>query len=342
MALPKAVQLAVKAADDAYAGAYVQPVDQHLQPEGTPADTAGVVDILPTEQAQTDVPAENTVAAEVQTPKAEPDYKQMYNTLRGKYDAEVPALAAQVKNLGTDLSDTQSVLSALNSDGEFQPAAKVELLTESEIENYGPELVEIMRKAAREEFQPYIDGLQQQNSNIHKQLGTVATNAGEHARQRMYDALTLAVPSWREVNNNSEFLDSLNEVDILSGQPKQVLLTHAFENNDADRVVVFFKQYVEHTSSGSATPEVTSAQPAAGSEPAANGLETLVAPGNSRGSEVTTGAQEQTKSIWKESEIAAFYDDCRKGKFKSSPEERDRIEQDIIAAASELGRVVKG
>lgn len=352
MALPKAILKVVKDAEAAHAEAYPKTpvttdgVDPNVvQPSQTTDGSPDVVEPSVTPE-DTTPPVDTTPSVEpviVEPVEADPDYKQKYDTLKGKYDAEIPRLSQQVNTLSGELSDTQSVLAALGTiEKSDVPVTPVTLLTPQEIEDYGPDLIAIMRKAAKEEFQPIINKLEADNATMVSNMASAAENTATNARQRMYETLDSGLANWREINKEVNFLDWLAGSDLLSGSSKQALLTNAFETNDASRVLLFFKQYLEQTtvSSADATP-ATNAQPATAAEVIAPvQLDTLVAPGKPRGSEVTTGAQDGEKSIWTEAEIAAFYNDVRMGKFKNNPEEQQRIEADLFAAASEPGRIV--
>ena len=64
----------------------------------------------------TPTPVDTTPSVEpviVEPVEVDSNYKQKYDTLKGKYDAEIPRLSQQVNTLSGELSDTQSVLAAL-------------------------------------------------------------------------------------------------------------------------------------------------------------------------------------------------------------------------------------
>lgn len=73
--------------------------DEEAEPREEMAD-AEVVDEQPAPVDETpSEPADETPPEETPEPQAEPDYRQLYNTLRGKYDAEVPRLHDELKEL---------------------------------------------------------------------------------------------------------------------------------------------------------------------------------------------------------------------------------------------------
>lgn len=71
--------------------------DKEAEPREEMADAEVAAEqATPTDDAPTEPAADETPPAE---PQAEPDYRQLYNTLRGKYDAEVPRLHDELKEL---------------------------------------------------------------------------------------------------------------------------------------------------------------------------------------------------------------------------------------------------
>lgn len=114
-------------------------------------------------------------------------------------------------------------------------------------------------------------------------------------------------------------------IDPYSGYSRKQMLMAAFEASDASRVLAFFRGYL-----GEQTRLTPDATPQA-RHPSAS-LESLVAPGVPHGATVVTPT---TKRIWTQQEIAAFYKDVQLGKWKSRPQDKVAIEQDIIAAANE-------
>jgi hypothetical protein len=68
-------------------------------------------------------------------------------------------------------------------------------------------------------------------------------------------------------------------------------------------------------------------------------LEELAAPGRVAASGTNGGASPERR-MWTNREIGAFYRDVQRGVFRGRQADKDRIEQDIIDAASE-GRVTQ-
>ena len=121
MALPKQVQEQIKEAQQiaealqqASSGEKQEAVKEHV--DGLVATVEGEGE-QPTEvqpEASTEAPPPE-VAPESEKPKPERrDYKQMYNVLQGKYDAEVPILHRQIREQGAQLTQMRAQVTQLH------------------------------------------------------------------------------------------------------------------------------------------------------------------------------------------------------------------------------------
>ncbi len=266
-------------------------------------------------------PVETTpeVAPEV---TGDEDWEHKYKTLQGMYKQEkATATAAQ-----EDAMRTQQVLAAVNAP---RPAEETfenpALVTQEEIDEYGEELIDIVRRTAQEAVAPQLHRLEQSTQHAEEVFTDMSQNAATTARAGVYTQLNSALPNWKEINQEQGFIDWLAQVDPYSGFARKQMLMAAFEASDASRVLAFFKGYVGEQSrlAPQAAPQAR--------HPSAS-LESLVAPGVPHGASV---AQPTTKRIWTQQEIAAFYKDVQLGKWKARQADKVAIEQDLIAAANE-------
>jgi hypothetical protein len=286
-----------------------------------PVDEAPPAPVVANDAAPAD-PAPPVVAEQ---PTAEPvadDFRQKYNVLRGKYDKEIPELKAQI----SELVDTNRRLEKMVEQAAEKmtaPAAKPSdkhYIKPEEREEYGEEFFDVVGRRTREVYE---DKIAQLEAKLDRLTGQKTRLSAEEAKQQVFSALDENVPNWKDINGDQNFLAWLADRDVFSGRMKRELLSEAFENNDAARVVGFFKAFQEDSPApapAARTPSVDAG--------------TLVAPGAPR-----AGAPVDAPGggrIWTEQEIGQFYADCRRGKV--SPEDRKRIEADIFKAAAE-GRV---
>ena len=114
-----------------------------------------------------------------------------------------------------------------------------------------------------------------------------------------------------------------------------MLIVNAFNRKNAQHVKAFFDKYSEENAAILQTPtEQPSGQGGTGSSTL--DLNDYVAPGQPR-SGGDAGAPKD-KRVWTNAEVGSFYSDVQKGRYKTRPEDKARIEADIISATRE-GRI---
>lgn len=258
---------------------------------------------------------------------------QKYKTLQGMYNAEVPRLHSQNKELNQRVQQMEQLLASLSNQQAkaSEPAPEPQkLVTAKDVEEYG-ESIDVMRKVTREELSSVAQRiaklesmLTQFQTNVVPQVQAVAQKQAVSAEQMFWADLTKNVSNWREINDNKEFHSWLLEVDPLTGISRQTYLEDAQRMLDADRVANFFRAWLEDT--GQANVAQTKGR-VASSE-----LEKQVTPGKSK----STGNQQTNKAkVYTPQDIQKFFNDVRQGKYKGREQERDRLERDIFAAQRE-------
>lgn len=120
---------------------------------------------------------------------------------------------------------------------------------------------------------------------------------------------------------------------MFSGAIRHELLTAAYEQNNAPRVLAFFKGFL---SEEAALAPNSQGEPDRGVTPEKIPLESLAAPGRAK-TAAAPGAPAE-KPTFTRAEIATFYADCARGKFRGRDAERNRIEAQIFEAERE-GRI---
>lgn len=349
-ALPKAVQKQIAEAN-AVAEQLQKEREDKLKlveqpPEAPPAEPAPAAGAA--ENVDETPPAEGKEAPQ---PEA---WEQKYRVLQGKYNAEVPRLQRQLNDLmgrfeqtTQQLTATQNMLASLHqqraapSAGQAAaPAGQSKLVKDEEIRDYGPDLIDVMRRVAREEVAPVVDQtiqpVKQQLEQVNRQASQVADRTLQTEQEKLFATLDKEIPDWRTVNRDEGFLAWLGQPDPYSGEQRGVLLKRAYERLDIPRVLTFFRGY--RNENAVVTPPA--AAPAPATEAAAGPqqkLENLVAPGTPKAG--STGAPSTAgKRIWTQAEIKKFYSDCAAGRYARMKDRRDEIERDIFAAQLE-GRI---
>lgn len=347
MALPEQIRKQTEAVQELY---------KQLNGDGTNGDGATPPadgGTPPTEPVNTSTPTADENAATdnaAQPPSdehansggkdAEETLTQKYRTLQGMYNAEVPRLHSQNKELSGRLQQMEQLLatiSAQQSTGRPMAGGQSQiepLVTDKDQEEYG-ESLDVMRRVTREELIPVaqkiaqIDRLLQQlQVNVVPQVKNLAQRQAMTAEQQFWADLTTVVPNWRDINEDDDFKTWLLEVDPLTGISRQTILEDAQGNLDVRRVGNFFKSWLEIT--GQANVAQNTRRNVSASE-----LERQVAPGKGRSAGAPTGNAAKTYSP---DDIRTFFDAVRQGKYKGREAERDRIERDIFAAQRD-GRI---
>lgn len=353
-ALPKAVQkqiadanrLAEQLKQEREAAASPNP------PDGSPGHDQGA----PPSAAAPDAgqpPADGGQPANSASPAPAADgWEQKYRVLQGKYNAEVPRLQRQVQDQNSAIEQLrqqmvaqQGMLAAFAQNrgaapGQGQgpaPAAPTKLVKDEEVKEFGEDLTDFIGRVAEQRLMAQIDQklrpVQQQVEKVNSAAELTAQEQAKLAHERLLTTLDRDIPEWRQLNRDPQFLEWLAQPDPYSGAARQQLLSQAYERFDAPRIVAFFKGYRNEHAVVTPPPVVTA--PAEGAPQRTLG--DFVAPGQPKAG--ATGAHDGAgKRIWTEAEIKRFYDDCRAGKFRSNPDRRREIEQDIFAAGRE-GRV---
>jgi hypothetical protein len=347
MALPEQIRKQTEAVQELY---------KQLNGDGTNGDGATPPadgGTPPTEPVNTSTPTadENAATENAAQPlsdehansggkDAEETLTQKYRTLQGMYNAEVPRLHSQNKELSGRLQQMEQLLatiSAQQSTGRPMAGGQSQiepLVTDKDQEEYG-ESLDVMRRVTREELIPVaqkiaqIDRLLQQlQVNVVPQVKNLTQRQAMTAEQQFWADLTTVVPNWRDINEDDDFKTWLLEVDPLTGISRQTILEDAQGTLDVRRVGNFFKSWLEMT--GQANVAQNTRRNVSASE-----LERQVAPGKGRSAGAPTGNAAKTYSP---DDIRTFFDAVRQGKYKGREAERDRIERDIFAAQRD-GRI---
>ena len=261
---------------------------------------------------------------------------QKYKTLQGMYNAEVPRLHQQNREMTGRVQQMEQLLASLsaqqaNANTTQQQAITEKIITDKDVEEYG-ESLDVMRKVSREELVPVAQRLaqiehmlRQMQTSVVPQVQAVAQRQQVSAEQQFWAELSANVPNYRQLNENDTFQSWLLQADPLTGITRQTYLDDAQRSLDAGRVANFFRTWLEST--GQATVAQSTGRTGVSE------LEKQVTPGRSR----NTGAPATTNQgkMYSPQDIQKFFNDVRIGKYKSREQERDRIERDIFAAQRE-------
>lgn len=338
MGTPQAVKKAGEKADQlqqdhikALAGE--QPVDPNVKVE-TPGGAP--VEKQPAPKEKTAAPA-----------AADGEFKKRYDNLKAKWDRTVPQLREDNESLKGELgtlSDQVGELRALIEKNEAQPVKTTQAppdieISDEEIEEYGPELIELMTRIAyakggeQKDVAKQLLELQKDVQSIKDGQKTVVKRQAQTEQTRFLADLLKLVPDWKVVNETADFKDWLGLDMPGTRQEYQYFLDEAAARFDHEAVAQIFLAY---KGGGSKAPTSDSADD---DNDVAGDLEDSILPNGSKASTVQTeDAGGKGKTIWTGKMMAKFYRDVQDGKYVGKEDEQRRIEIDIHAANAE-GRV---
>ena len=318
MGTPKSVRDQAKLADDLLkqqAGNSEEGGDK-----GTPSKVE--------EPAKTPVvePAKVEPAAAVAQPvipvRGAEDFEQKYRVIKGKFDAEVPALQAQVASL------TEQVRQFMENKPN-EPAKTPENFGEAinaMKDQYGPEFTDMVNNAAAEKATEIANKLiDERLKDVNERVDTVAEVQVQTASERFLGNLDRNLPTWRTTNTDPVFLAWLNKpIDAELGDETYMdRLTAAYNVLDDTKVLTIFNRYIK------LNPQAAQNN--------ASKLEELIVPENQGGGDDLADLNKEKKT-YTTAEVNKFYKDSAAGLYKDRPEEKKRMEADIFAAQSE-GRI---
>lgn len=304
-------------------------------------------------------------AAPASAPPADDQAEHRYRVLQGKYNAEVPRLQAQNKDLQQrfesmqhQLSATQNLLASLGSQQPQAPtlvqaSPQPSLVSPKEVTEFGADLYDFVKRAAQEvvapqvhsleeRFRPVAQTVQQLAPAVQQNREDNARTAADVAHEKMCNGLDDLAAGWEAINSSPEFHAWLDEVDPYAGAKRGVMLAQAYGSGDVTRVAHFFTGFQkEHAAVAPSGGQQQSA--AQGTNPDATpnvSLASLAAPGTGVGGPAAAGTPNESgqQRVYAQSEITAFYTDVRKGAYRGRDADKNAIEKDIFLAQKQ-GRV---
>ena len=282
-ALPKAVQAQLDQAEalQAQLASEAAPQQGNTEPEAVAEQPS--LQLVETDKQETQV----TSAPDV-------DWEQRFKVIEGKYRAEIPRMAEQNRELSERL---EQALKALEDSSKPKPQES-KLVTDADVEAFGSDLVDMVRRASREEF----DGLSKKLvAELDKRFGAVAEQVqrtekvvAKTAEDKFWDKVLSAHADFDAINEDPRWFTFLDSRIEGSRFTRRALAEDAIKAHDAvalNEQLAAFKATV--------APQ---AKPAAKPKP---NLNSQVAPNTSNAS---TPSAEPTGRIWSGQEYAQALD----------------------------------
>ena len=314
MALPKAVQQQLEEADRIVADINGEKTGEDSS-ETNPVNQQVDQDIQ-ADPPLNDLPPDNTVSQETKQPEVpEEKWAHKYHTLKGMYDAEVPRLHSQVREMQTQIQQLIADKAAVEATKVEQKQVVESLITEQDKEAFGPDLIDLIERATESKVGTLREReaqLVQEIKELKGQLGSVSERQVVSDKDRFLAGLGQQVSDWESLNVDQGFLAWLQQVDPVYGVPRQAALSNAYEVLDVTRVANIFKAYKQ-------TLPQTPAPSKAKQE-----LQRQVAPTRTRST--TTPSDNVNDKIFTNQDIEQFYNDWRRG-FYDEQEAADMEKQ---------------
>jgi hypothetical protein len=179
-----------------------------------------------------------SISKEDPTPKSDDSeyWKHKFEVLNGKYLAEVPRQAEEIRSL-------RDMVEGLKEKSE----KKDEIIPEetpgslSEFKEQFPDIYDAMLTMVDERTGKYKSEIDE----LRQELGKTTTITANTAQEKFEEKLSSKVEDWRELNTDPKFLDWLQEKDNYSGYKKMDLLRNAYSEGNVDRVALFFDTFKE-------------------------------------------------------------------------------------------------
>ena len=335
--VPEAVKRAAAAAEAHYAKA-PEPVPAQVQTPAAPApaparegdqpiNIAAVPAEQPpaaprplvTEQVQPAAPVPVPTPAEIKTV----DYAAEYNSMRGRWAQSqqiVGTLQEQLRSLAAEVAQLRR-----------PPEPQKNLLTAEDEKAYGPELIDMTRRAAR-------DAMKDDLAEVKRKQDELNRREQRMQNQMVFNSLDAAMPDWRTTNTSDDFKAWLSLPDVYSGRVRHDMLVEAFQAAAVPRVLAFFNSYLAEAK---ATGQLPAPQPSpadpAHARVAAVPLASLAAPGRIQPAPETPRLPAD-KPHFTRAQISKFYSHEGMAAYRGREADRKADEQLIFEAQRE-GRI---
>ena len=235
------------------------------------------------------------------------------------------SLDGMIKSRDKQIQQLHELLAGMQQTSQQQSAPAQEeqpFLTKKDEEDFGSELVDMARRAAREEFRALKAEFKQELDDLRKNVTHVSEVTQETVQSRFEMQLDkMTQGRWQALDTDPKFIEWLKASPV-----RQKVFIAGVQEQDATTVAEFFNEYAVLAEQKRAKAEEPKQSRVAQ-------LEKQVSPGKSK-SVGSPDSQASGKKVWTRTEIAQTY--ANKRQYKA--DEFQQLERDIAAAQRE-GRV---
>lgn len=325
MALPRQVQKQIKETEELEKQlAQGEDQQEEMKADEVTEDTeVKVTEAKAEEDVSTGIEAKP--ADETKGEEATDDFKQKYSTLKGKYDAEVPRLHQQIKDLTAQMQSFKDDIEAKKKAEAEKPKEKVSYITDADREEYGDDLLDVQRRVAKEVAQEYDDKLDAQAKIIEALQKQISDTGGQVGEIGFSSRLRQLVPDFDQIDGDDRWAAWLNEYDPMLNSQRRDVAQKAFDSGDAESVAHYVKLFKKTLVADEPVVDTRQAE-----------LEKQVTPGRN----ATTQAKSNGKSakIYSSREMDNQWSKIKTMSTKGMYDEAAKLEAELTAAYVE-GRV---
>ncbi len=333
MALPKQVQEQIKEVEElektlkAQGESEVKEAKKKKTSKKKTEEVAADTEVEVLEEPPQDEPVlEEAAPADDIQEEVTDTFKQKYSTLKGKYDAEVPRLHQQVRELTEQMDAIRRNAEAVKKAEAEKPKEKVSYVTDADREEYGDDLIDFQRRVAKEVSQESEERFEQQARVIEELREQVSNTGSQVGEVGFTQKLNVLVPGFDQLDNDERWVAWLNEIDPMTRGPRRDQAQAAFNSGDAEAVahyVSLFRGSVEPIANGKSDRETE--------------LEKQVAPNRSASSTATRSAGKDTR-IYSANELEKSWAKIRNLSSDGKYDDAAKLEAELTVAYME-GRV---
>ena len=233
MTIPAAIQKQVEDAERIQQEIYGEQVAP-VTTENTPAPEAQQEPV-----AAPELKAEPNVEP-VHEPKPSTDFEQQYKVIKGKYEAEVPRMQHQLREQARQMQDLMARLERAERQPEVPKAEEKTLVSEKDVEDFGGDLVDMVRRASREESQKLVatvmSEFERKVAAVLSQVGQVQERVVMSESEKFWNRVTDLVPDWSTVDQDQSWIDFLDTAPEYTTESYRDLAAKAIQAGKAEAV----------------------------------------------------------------------------------------------------------
>ena len=245
--------------------------------------------------------------------------EQRYNTLRGKYNAEIGGVNTTIRDLQSQIQEFRQKAPVVPE--KPQEPAGLTHLNEEERERYDKDSLDLQSRVALGVAEREVEKLRAERKVIENRVTLLEESRQTNQTSDLWNKVEKLCPGANDINDSdSEFFEFLNQIEPLSGASYREIGVSATNVGDVKRLADLVNAY----------------KAATGKEVALNDNKRVLSqqkPGNSK--VITPVTAQPKKRVVPASEINSFYQDKALSHLKVSAKEGNELEQEYDEAERE-------